>query len=85
MSKRLQIPYLGEFYTDELTIEARLKNRSEVQEAASLLCCKLASRLPERERMIKALADKRGITFDEMRTQLLKGDYEPISQEDIEG
>jgi hypothetical protein len=76
MGKRLQIPWIGEYYMDELIIEARLKGRTEVQEASSLLCAKLMQRAPDRERMIKALADKRGITSEEMRSQILKGKYE---------
>ena len=84
MKKRLQIPWLGEYYMDELIIEARMKNRTEVVEAASLLCAKLMQRQPDRERMIQALADKRGITFKEMRSQLLNNEHEPLTTDEME-
>ncbi len=83
MTKRLQIPWIGEYYADALTLEARIKNRTEVQEAASLLCAKLMERKSKREEMIQYLADKRGISFDEMKRQLLTGEYKPLEPEEI--
>ena len=82
-TKRLQIPYIGEFYYDELVIEARLKGRTEVAEAASLLCSKLMQREEIRKEMIERLAVKRQISFDEMRRRLLLGEYKPLEPEDF--
>lgn len=78
-SERLQIPSLGEWYGDLLAVDARINDRSEPTQAHSLLC----SKLQEREDRIKArvvyLAQKRGISFDEMWQQLATGAYEAIS------
>jgi hypothetical protein len=80
-SKRLQIPFIGEYYYDELVIEARLKARTEVAEAASLICSKLMQRKDIRNEMIEQLAKKRKIGFDEMRRIILSG--EPLEPEEI--
>lgn len=81
--KRLQVPFIGEFYYDELIIEAKLKGRTEVQEAASLLCSKLMQREETRKKMIERLAMKRGITPEEMRRQLLTDEYQPLEPDEI--
>lgn len=82
-AKRFQVPYLGEYYSDELRIEAVLKNRTEPQEAQSLLCSTIMRRSEVRQKMIEVLARKRGITPDELRTQILSGNYEPLEPDEI--
>lgn len=81
--RRIQIPYLGEYYQDELRIESILKNRTDPQEAQSLLCAKLMERTDKRRRMLEVLANKRGITIDELRSQMLRGEYEPLNPEEL--
>lgn len=81
--KRLQLPFIGEYYYDELVIEARLKGRTEVAEAASLLCSKLMQRKEQRREMIEILAKKRGITPEEMRRQILAEEYEFLEPKEI--
>ena len=78
-TRRLQIPDLGEYYSDMLQIEAALKNRTIPQEASSLLCSKLQEREDKRRKMVEHLATKRGISFDDMWAQLISGNYSPIS------
>ena len=79
---RLKIAPIGEFSEDLLTIDARMNASSSAQQASSLLRAKLQ----EREERIKArvtyLAWKRGISFDQMWEQLLKGTYAKITAEE---
>ncbi|GJD19394.1 hypothetical protein RIVM261_043500 [Rivularia sp. IAM M-261] len=69
--ERLQIPALGEFFDDLLDIDAELSNRTRVQQAQSLLSEKLNERIPDIEQRIKYLAEKRGITPDQLRGEML--------------
>lgn len=69
--ERLQIPALGEFFDDLLDVDAELSNRTRVQQAQSLLSEKLNERIPDIEQRIKYLAEKRGITSDQLRGEML--------------
>lgn len=82
-TERQYINYLGEFYDDALAIEAAIKNRSKTAEATSLLCSKLQEREVKRTAMVQYLANKRGITFDEMWNLILTGKYEPITGDEL--
>ena len=75
--------YLGEYYDDCLVIEVALKNRTKINEASSLICAKLMERSEKRKQMVQYLADKRGITFDDMWKQLLTGEYQPLSPDEL--
>ncbi|MBF2063614.1 MAG: hypothetical protein IGS39_04160 [Calothrix sp. C42_A2020_038] len=68
---RLQIPALGEYYDDVLDIDAELSNRTKVQQAQSLISEKLQERLVGIRERIQYLADKRGITFNQMWGEIL--------------
>lgn len=68
---RLQIPYLGEHYTDLLKIEAWLKARSVPNEAQSLLCAMLMKREATRDDIIQRLAQKRGISQEQLVANIL--------------
>jgi hypothetical protein len=80
---RFYINYIGECYDDALVVEAILKNRTKAAEAASLLCAKLQEREARRNYMVQYLANKRGISFEDMWNQLLTGKYEPLSTEEF--
>ena len=82
-TERQYVSYLGEYYDDCWTIEADLKSRTKTAEGASLLCNKLQEREEIRNRMIQYLADKRGISFQEMWNQVLIGKYTPITPDEI--
>ncbi|BAZ09301.1 hypothetical protein NIES4071_11090 [Calothrix sp. NIES-4071] len=69
--ERLQIPALGEFYDDLLDIDAELSSRTRVQQAQSLLSEKLNERVPDIKQRVKYLADKRGVTSDQIWSEIL--------------
>lgn len=81
-SDRLQIPALGEYYGDLLTIDARINARTEPQQANSLLCSKLQEREQRIRDRVGYLADKRGKSFEDMWDELLTGDFEPLSPDE---
>ncbi len=83
-TERQYIAYLGEYYSDCLTVEAALKGRPRTAEGASLLSAKLQERAERRDQMVQYLANKRGITFDEMWQQLISGSYKPSVDESKE-
>ncbi|MFL9458561.1 MULTISPECIES: hypothetical protein [Nostocales] len=82
-SKRFQVSWLGEYYMDCLEVEAALKDKTRAVEAANLLCLMLDQEEEKRRRKVQYLADKRGVTFNEMWHQLRTGTYK-ITNEDIE-
>ena len=69
--ERLQIPALGEYYDDLLDLDAELSNRTKVQQAQSLISEKLQERMLGIKERVQYLADKRGITFNQMWGELL--------------
>lgn len=79
---RLQVPDLGEPYNDRLTVEAFLKDNSPTQEAASLLRSKLMEREAFRSKLVQELATKRGISFDEMWSQILTGKAQKMTPDE---
>ena len=81
---RLALPALGEYYDDILTIDAWINNRSKVVQGQNLLCAKLQEREERIEKRIKYLADKRGISSDEMRLQILMGRAQRMSMEEVQ-
>ncbi|MBD3886538.1 hypothetical protein IFO70_33230 [Phormidium tenue FACHB-886] len=77
---RMQIPALGEWYQDLLAADARINDRSEPTQASSLLAAKLQEREARIKERVQYLADKRGISYQEMWKQLVTGlNYEKIS------
>jgi len=82
---RLTLPSLGEEYQDLLTVDAELNMRTPAQQAHSLLCARLQARRDDIKQRVEYLAKKRGIEFDEMWSQLLKGEAKKILPADWEG
>lgn len=81
--QKLAVATLGEYYLDALKVEAFLKERSLDQEANSLLCAKLYERTEARGRMVQYLAQKRGISVEEMQRQIIAGTVQPVSTEEL--
>ena len=81
--KRITLPLLGEYYDDLLKIDSKINARANTVQANSLLCAKLQERAPKIKERVQYLADKRGISFEEMWKQLLTDEYEPIEPEEI--
>lgn len=73
---RIVIAPVGEWYEDLLTVDARITARSKAQQASSLLCAKLQEREDKIKERVDYLAKKKGVTFDEMWTALLRGDID---------
>ncbi|MEM9093301.1 hypothetical protein D0962_37495 [Leptolyngbyaceae cyanobacterium CCMR0082] len=82
MAKRLQVPFLGEYYNDLLVIEAWLKDRSTPAEAQSLLRSALIEREATRSEIIERLARKRGISADVLTADILAGTAEHLTSEE---
>ena len=82
MAARLQVPFLGEHYNDMLSIEAWIKDRSAPAEAQSLLCSALMRREAVRQAIIARLAEKRGITPEELIRDILLGKASQLSAEE---
>ena len=81
---RLRVASVGEWYEDLLTIDAIVNGRTESQQASSLLCSKLQERQERIKERVRYLAAKRGVTFEEMWLQLLKGNYRKLTTEELQ-
>ncbi len=68
--KRIMIQ-LGEYYQDLLTIDAFIAGRTASAQAGSLLCAKLQEREPRIKERLEYLANKRGITVEDLTLQIL--------------
>ena len=82
MPERIYISNIGEYFDDCLTIEATLNNRTRSAELASLASERLMQKKNTREELVQYLADKRGISFEEMWQLILAGEYKPLSTEE---
>lgn len=83
-SNRIQLPALGEWYEDLLKIDSIINGRSEPMQGQSLLCAKLQEREEKIRERVTYMAAKRGISFDQMWSQMISGNYEPLSFSDME-
>ncbi|WP_199331324.1 MULTISPECIES: hypothetical protein [unclassified Leptolyngbya] len=81
--ERLRIPPLGEWYEDLLTVDSAITGNTEPAQAASLLRAKLKERETIIAKRVQYLAAKRGIPFEEMWLQILKGKYQKLTQDEI--
>ncbi len=81
--ERLRIPPLGEWYEDLLTVDSAITGSTEPVQAASLLRAKLKERENVIAKRVQYLAAKRGITYEEMWLQILKGEYQKLTQDEI--
>ena len=80
--RRFNIPALGEWYNDLLTIDSWINGRTKGGQAQSLLCAKLQEREPRIKERLQYLAQKRGITVEEMIALILSGKAEPLLVEE---
>lgn len=78
-SERIYISKPGEYYYDQLTIEAWLKGNTVAGEAKSLLCARLMQRKEYREEMIDWLARKRGVSRQELIDAILSGTADELN------
>ena len=84
-SDRLVLPGLGEHYHDLLVVDSTINARTPAQQAHSLLCARLQGQQGDIRERVEYLAKKRGITFDEVWEQILKGDFEKIDPSEWDG
>jgi len=77
--ERFQIQ-LGEYYADLLKLDAWVNGRTKSLQAGNLLGAKIQERESKILERIAYLAEKRGISPEELRKQILSG--EPIETED---
>lgn len=82
--ERFSIAPLGEFYRDLLEIDSWINARTAATQANSLLCAKLQEREAKIRERVAYLAKKRGISPDEMWVQILKGQAEDLSPDEIQ-
>ncbi|MGB3693323.1 MAG: hypothetical protein WBG70_23815 [Spirulinaceae cyanobacterium] len=82
--ERLSLPALGEYYDDLLVIDSWINNRTKATQGQSLLCAKLQERESRINDRIKYLAQKRGISANELWVQILKGDAQKLSADEID-
>ncbi len=77
---RIGMSSLGEYYEDVLEIDARMNARSKAEQARTLVYAKIQEREGKVKERVQYLANKRGISFQEMWDMLLTGDgYEKIT------
>lgn len=81
---RPRISSMGEYYEDLLTVDAAINDRTEASQATSLLYAKLQEREVKIIQRVKYLAAKRGISFEAMWLQILKGKYKKITKEELD-
>jgi len=77
--ERFSISPIGEYYRDLLEVDAWVNARTASTQANSLLCAKLQERETRIKDRVAYLAQKRGITADEMWVQILKGEAEDLA------
>jgi hypothetical protein len=70
--KRIMIQ-LGEYYQDMLTLDAFIAGRTPSAQAGSLLGAKLQEREPKIKERLQYLANKRGVTVEELTASILNG------------
>lgn len=73
---RLVVSPLGEFYEDLLKVDSWINARTIASQANSLLCAKLMQRQVEIRDRVTYLATKRGISAEDLWTQILSGEAE---------
>ena len=81
--ERFSISPLGEYYRDLLEVDSWINARTASTQANSLLCAKLQERESRMKERVAYLAQKRGISPDEMWIQILKGEAEDLSPGEI--
>lgn len=74
---------LGEFYEDLLKVDAWVTAQTVAGQGKSLLCAKLMQRQEEIRSRVQYLAAKRGISADELWSQILKGEAKKLDLDEI--
>ncbi|MFM5959982.1 MAG: hypothetical protein ACKOQ2_22970, partial [Dolichospermum sp.] len=78
--KRIMVQ-LGEYYQDMLALDAFITGRTSSSQASSLLGAKLQEREPKIKERLLYLATKKGISVDDLTTQILNGN---ITNDELE-
>lgn len=81
--ERLQVAQLGEYYEDLLTVDAWVDDRTKSAQANAILSNALQERELKLRERVAYLAKKRGIDPQEFWIDILKGNAEKISPEEI--
>jgi hypothetical protein len=81
---KLQLVGLGEVYNDLLMIDSWMNNDSPTSQARSLLRSKLMQRESLIRDRVAYLASKRGVAPDLLWLQILKGEADPIENDEID-
>ncbi len=81
--ERLALPALGEYYDDLLVIDSWINNRSKVVQGQSLLCAKIQEREARIKERVEYLANKRGISINEMWLSILSGKAQRMSPSEV--
>jgi len=84
MTKRITLPPLGEHDDDWLTILAWLYGRSRASQAAALISVGVAEQKTEVATMLEYMAQKRGITVDELIKSILGGTIDDDRDDSID-
>lgn len=82
--ERLQIPALGEYLDDLLTIGSWLNRKNKVQHGQTLLVAKLQEEEAKIKEQVEYLAKKRGISAEELWFDILTGKAVQLAPSDIE-
>ena len=73
---RLTVAAIGEFYEDLLRVDSWINARTMASQASLLLCEKLMQNQIEIRNQVACLANKRGISANELWNQILSGEAE---------
>jgi len=84
MSTQSRIGAIGEYYDNLLMVDATIRGVSVPQQAASLLCAKLQERATLITARLKYLAAKRGVTSEALWLEILKGNYQELTDEEMQ-
>ena len=79
----IRLAAVGEFYGDLLKVDSWVNNKTMAAQSNSLLCAKLQEREGRIRARVQYLARKRGITEDALWLQILKGEAEEMTADDV--
>lgn len=70
---RFWVNHLGSFYQEALKIDSWVHNRSQPQQAASILIDYLKATKNDRDKKLEEFAEKLGISKDELINRIIGG------------
>ncbi|NEP42971.1 MAG: hypothetical protein F6K35_28600 [Okeania sp. SIO2H7] len=73
----------GEYFADLLAIDAWCRGVSRAVQGSHLLCLKLQEREAIIETRLEHLAWKRGISVEDLKAQILRGEAERLKPDEI--